>query len=66
MLPAAEIAAFLRSLPAACSPSFSARITPTTFVNDYSWGNFKGDEDAHRSDPIARRLADAHGALSLP
>ncbi len=28
--------------------SFStrARITPTTFVNDYSWGNFKGDEDA--------------------
>src|SRR2546430_11831475 len=28
--------------------SFStrARITPTTFVNEYSWGNFKGDEEA--------------------
>ncbi|WP_448509633.1 hypothetical protein [Immundisolibacter sp.] len=27
--------------------SFStrARITPTSFVNEYSWGNFKGDED---------------------
>jgi len=27
--------------------SFStrARITPTSFVNDYSWGNFKGDAD---------------------
>lgn len=27
--------------------SFStrARITPTSFVNDYSWGDFKGDED---------------------
>jgi len=25
--------------------STRARITPTTFVNDYSWGNFKGDED---------------------
>lgn len=28
--------------------SFStrARITPTSFVNEYSWGSFKGDEDA--------------------
>lgn len=28
--------------------SFStrARITPTSFVNDYQWGGFKGDEDA--------------------
>ena len=28
--------------------SFStrARITPTSFVNDYQWGDFKGDEDA--------------------
>ena len=28
--------------------SFStrARIAPTSFVNDYSWGSFKGDEDA--------------------
>src|ERR1044071_9446861 len=28
--------------------SFStrARITPTSFVNDYEWGSFKGDEDA--------------------
>ena len=28
--------------------SFStrARITPTSFVNDYSWGNFRGDEKA--------------------
>src|SRR5258708_19149956 len=26
--------------------STRARITPTTFVNEYSWGNFKGDEDA--------------------
>ena len=26
--------------------STRARITPTSFVNDYSWGNFKGDEDA--------------------
>lgn len=28
----------------ACSTR--AQITPTSFVNDYSWGNFKGDEDA--------------------
>ena len=28
----------------ACSTR--ARITRTSFVNDYSWGNFKGDEDA--------------------
>jgi len=28
------------------SCSTRARITPTSFVNDYSWGNFKGDEDA--------------------
>jgi hypothetical protein len=28
------------------SCSTRARITSTTFVNDYSWGNFKGDEDA--------------------
>jgi len=28
----------------ACSTR--ARITPTSFVNDYSWGRFKGDEDA--------------------
>ena len=27
------------------SYSTRARITPTSFVNDYSWGNFKGDED---------------------
>lgn len=28
--------------------SFSTRaqITPTSFVNEYNWGNFKGDEDA--------------------
>jgi hypothetical protein len=26
--------------------STRARITPTSFVNDYSWGGFKGDEDA--------------------
>src|SRR5258708_9396484 len=26
--------------------STRARITPTTFVNEYSWGDFKGDEDA--------------------
>ena len=26
--------------------STRARITPTSFVNDYSWGNFKGNEDA--------------------
>jgi len=28
--------------------SFStrARITPTSFINDYQWGEFKGDEDA--------------------
>jgi hypothetical protein len=28
--------------------SFStrARITPTSFINEYSWGSFKGDEDA--------------------
>ena len=26
--------------------SSRARITPTSFVNDYAWGNFKGDEDA--------------------
>ncbi|MEW6666055.1 MAG: hypothetical protein AB1512_12640 [Thermodesulfobacteriota bacterium] len=28
------------------SYSTRARITPTSFVNDYAWGNFKGDEDA--------------------
>ena len=28
------------------SYSTRARITPTSFVNDYSWGRFKGDEDA--------------------
>jgi len=27
------------------SYSTRARITPTSFVNDYSWGRFKGDED---------------------
>ena len=27
------------------SYSTRARITPTSFVNDYSWGNFKGDAD---------------------
>src|SRR5438105_7787541 len=26
--------------------SSRARITPTSFVNDYSYGSFKGDEDA--------------------
>ena len=26
--------------------STRARITPTSFVNDYQWGNFKGDQDA--------------------
>jgi hypothetical protein len=28
------------------SCSTRARITPTSFVNHYEWGNFKGDEDA--------------------
>ena len=28
------------------SYSTRARITPTSFVNDYSWGGFKGDADA--------------------
>ena len=28
------------------SYSTRARITPTSFINDYSWGSFKGDEDA--------------------
>jgi hypothetical protein len=28
------------------SCSSRARITPTSFVNEYSWGNFKGNEDA--------------------
>jgi hypothetical protein len=28
------------------SCSTRARITRTSFINDYSWGNFKGDEDA--------------------
>lgn len=28
------------------SYSSRARITPTSFVIDYAWGNFKGDEDA--------------------
>ena len=27
------------------SYSSRARITPTSFVNDYAWGNFKGNED---------------------
>jgi hypothetical protein len=38
-LSAAEIAE-LRSC------SMRARITPTSFVNDYQWGAFKGDVDA--------------------
>ena len=28
------------------SYSTRARITPASFINDYSWGNFKGDENA--------------------
>jgi len=28
------------------SYSTRARITPTSFVNDYSWGSFKGNKDA--------------------
>mgnify|MGYP001607379648 FL=1 len=28
------------------SVSTRARITPTSFVNEYAWGRFKGDEDA--------------------
>jgi hypothetical protein len=28
------------------SYSTRARVTPTSFVNDYAWGSFKGDEDA--------------------
>jgi hypothetical protein len=28
------------------SYSTRARITPTSFVNDYSWGDFKGNADA--------------------
>jgi hypothetical protein len=28
------------------SYSTRARITPTSFINDYSWGNFKGNSDA--------------------
>jgi len=28
------------------SCSTRARITPTSFVNDHAWGNFKGNEDA--------------------
>jgi hypothetical protein len=27
------------------SYSTRARITPTSFINDYAWGSFKGDED---------------------
>jgi hypothetical protein len=38
-LTAAEVAK-LRSF------STRARITPTSFVNEYQWGDFKGDEDA--------------------
>jgi hypothetical protein len=38
-LTAAEIAK-LRSF------STRARITPKSFVNDYQWGDFRGDEDA--------------------
>ncbi len=26
--------------------STRARITPTSFINDYAWGSFKGDDDA--------------------
>jgi hypothetical protein len=28
------------------SHSSRARITPTSFVNDYAWGSFRGNEDA--------------------
>lgn len=35
-----------KEMPELRAHSTRARITPTSFVNDYSWGNFKGDEDA--------------------
>jgi hypothetical protein len=35
-----------KEMAALRSFSTRARITPTSFVNDYSWGDFKGDEDA--------------------
>lgn len=46
------------------SHSSRARITPSSFVNEYSFGSFKGDEDereersarARRLDELSRRI----------
>ena len=47
-----------------------ARITATSFVNEYSWGNFKGDEDVDgevlRRVPLPRQLGDAHRQAAAP
>ena len=36
--------------------STRARITPTTFVSEYQWGNFRGDEDAWMEDMMEQLL----------
>jgi hypothetical protein len=44
------------------SYSTRARITPTSFVNDYSWGDFKGDQGStsmFQKDKILTSLVDA-------
>lgn len=40
--------------------STRARITATSFVNDYAWGNFKGDEDAWMDRYFGARLKSLH------
>ena len=46
--------------------SFStrARITTTSFVNDYSWGSFKGDADAWMEKYFDEHLTSPTGALT--
>ena len=43
------------------SRSTRAEISPTSFVNDYSWGSFRGDEDQSR-----RKSARGSRSCALP
>ncbi len=49
------------------SYSTRARITPTSFVNDYSWGSFnlpEGEIEDSLDDPIARRVPGGRGVAA--
>ena len=56
-----------REVAALRTHSTRARITPTSFVNEYHWGDFKGDPDAWMAYSLlvrAIRLADREVALT--